>query len=429
MLYKVKGIKDLFEESGLFDKNYYYNFETIRNVSDEYFDNFEKALKAHVDYEKLKNNFIIDRKSRVMIHIHEKILLSEIEDLSDEEKFFYPLCNRSEINRIFNPKNSSDIFLKYRAEKVIDFQRLHRVVDRIRRKQGCNWSFSKFFDSDQFNAYLDSLPLQEKNKSASIPHGTIHSNEANGSCIPTPFGNIVTVSHALRRFLNFMNLFHFGKQMGFEQKEEFPSFLIAVRTMLGTESIDFEIDTRGDIPTHINDQIEVLTDWQMMFVIGHEYAHHYLDHLTGKKTFRAEMINGTEVKYYNHNQIDELEADYYSITKPIISDDQRNLLANSAFQFFQWIDLYQTVREYMFPSSSVVGSHPNPIDRIFELRNRLDTKYGYLIEELHEQLNYYSDFKKFLINEFLPFNVEKLEKYGAIYLDTYKTEYIHDRLL
>lgn len=429
MIHKVKGFDDLLKNNSLFDKDYFYNVETFMNLTDDYLQEFEKVLLKHPEYDILKNNFIIDKENKRLIQIHEKIPFVELEDLDDEERFFYPLCSKQEIRRIFNIKNSLDYLLKFRAEQVIDNQRLNRVYASIRRKQGSEWNFSQYFDSILFETYLEYLPQNEKNVCQQIPHGTIHLHEANGYCIKTPFGNVIVISQALRQFLYYMNLFHFGEHYGLKKDEKLPTFILATRIMLGTEALDFEIDSRGEIPIEIHTEIDLITEWQMLFVIGHEYAHHYLNHLDKSNTINITEANDGNFKFYTFKQKHELDADFYSIINQNISDEDRSVLANSAFLFFQWLDLFTTVREYMFPSSGKPSSHPEPIDRIYELRKSLDEKYGFSKKELEEQIVYYKSFKEHLIKDYVPFNIEQFETYGSVYLESYKKERTHDRLL
>lgn len=209
---RVKGFDDLIAESKLMTSDFFYNAEIFKNLTESYLDIFEQELQNHHDYENIKERFIIDREKKRLIQIHDKIPHAEIEDLNDEERFFYPLCSKSEINRIFNVKNSSDYLLKFRAEQVVDNQRLNRVYASIRRKLNGKWNFSRYFDSLVFQQYLDHLPERQRKICRHIPHGAIHLNEANGYCIKTSFGNVIVVSLALRQFLYYMNLFHFGKR-------------------------------------------------------------------------------------------------------------------------------------------------------------------------------------------------------------------------
>jgi hypothetical protein len=167
----------------------------------------------------------------------------------------------------------------------------------------------------------------------------------------------------------------------------------------------------------------------MLFVIGHEYAHHYLKHLDKTISPKLKVFKSNEVKFYSYKQKDELEADRNAITKPVLNTNERSDLANGAFLFFYYLHIYETVREYMFPSVTQHKTHPEPVDRIHELRKILPDSVGYKEEEIKKTLEYYSSFKSLLIKEFLPFEVERIETYGSTYLPSYKQKLTHDRLL
>jgi hypothetical protein len=429
MIYKLDKHQHLFNKKNGIDKDFNYDTEIIANLPDGYLTDFIIKLKEHPDYETIKDNFIIDEENNKLVQILEKIPNKEMDDLTPDERFFYPLCNKDEIKRIFNIKNADDYFLKFRAENIIDNQRLHRVFSSIRRKNKDNWNFNNYTDSKLFKTYLEILPKHENKVCRNLPHGTVHLNNANGFCMKTPFGNIVAISHALRQFLYYMNIFHFGKEMGIKTDDTFASFILAIRILLGKESLDFEIDSRGEIPLDIHKEIDNITDWQMLFIIGHEYAHNYLSHLD--KTVAPEMnfFKSKEVKFYSFKQKDELEADLNSISKPILKNSERSDLADGAFLFFHYLDIFEAVREYLLPSTGLPNSHPESNDRIRELRNNLPDDIGFSKESIESNLEYYSSLKTYLINDFLPFEVDRIETYGSVYLPSYKKELIHDRLL
>jgi hypothetical protein len=222
-------------------------------------------------------------------------------------------------------------------------------------------------------------------------------------------------------------MFHLSSQLGIANDDKKSAFIIAIRILIGTESLDFEIDSRGEVPREIHEKLEYVTETQMRFVIGHEYAHHYLNHLEDDSLVKLPFF-GNE-KIFNPNQKNELEADIHSIMKPEITDDERSHMADCAFLFLSYLNIFETVKEYMRPSSGRIKTHPDPIDRFWNLRDNIDPKFGYPKEELVEHIKYYEEFNKEIISEFLPFSIEKLEKYGAVYLPSYKKEIYHDRLL
>ncbi|MCM3904682.1 MAG: hypothetical protein ND866_23540, partial [Pyrinomonadaceae bacterium] len=96
---------------------------------------------------------------------------------------------------------------------------------------------------------------------------------------------------------------------------------IAIRTMLKTEALDFDMDPRGIIPDRITQQNNFVVAKQIQFIIGHEYAHHIHGHLdrnaiVDQPLFLRLHNEAPEQKwerFYNHNEKQELEADESSL--------------------------------------------------------------------------------------------------------------------
>lgn len=414
-----------------FNPNYHYDTELLQNLTIEYMQKFEADLKSQPDYNKLKSKFLFDYKNSTIVHIHYRIPLSEIEDLSEEQTFFYPLCSKEEIKRIFNVQNADDFLLRYRAEQVVDSSRLHRNFMALRKLKKRNWSFTNYYPTKPFSIYLKTLPELELKKCKDVTCGYINLHEANGYCMKTDHGNIIVISYSLRYFLYYMNVFHYGDQLGIAERDTFHAFIIAVRTMMGNESLDFDLDSRGDLPKQIHHTISKLTDNQMQFIIGHEFAHHYLNHLNSETTNIVAAAGPSDkdiqARFYGYSQLHELEADLAAVMKPNFSDKERSELADAAISFFLWLDLYSYVSDYISPSSGSYKSHPDPIDRILELRKVLPTHIGITSEQIGGLIEFYSDFKEYLQKEILPFEIERFEYYGSAYLPTYKGEIRKDR--
>ncbi|RZJ76449.1 MAG: hypothetical protein EOO45_02220 [Flavobacterium sp.] len=412
-----------------FNPNYHYDTELLQNLTIEYMQKFEEDLKNHPDYKKLKSKFLFDYQNHTIVQIHYRTPITEIKDLSQEQRFFYPLCSKEEIGRIFNVQNADDYLLRYRAEQVVDSSRLHRNFIALRKSKKSRWSFTSYYPIKPFSIYLKTLPEPELNTCKALTCGYINLHEANGYCMKTDYGNIVVISYALRYFLYYMNVFHYGDQLDIAEEDTFNAFLIAVRTMLGNESLDFDLDSRGDLPKAIHRTISRLTDNQMQFIIGHEFAHHYLGHLDGETTnlVKTAFSDNTQAKFYGYSQRHELEADLAAVMRPNISDAKRCELADAAISFFLWLDLYSCVSEYISPSNGGYRSHPDPIDRINELRKALPIHIGISEEQIEGLIKYYSGLKEHLQKEILPFEIESFECYGSVYLPTYKGEIKIDR--
>jgi len=264
-----------------------------------------------------------------------------------------------------------------------------------------------------------------------VPHGTIHADEANGMCFSTPFGNIIFLSYALRHFLYYMNVFFFGRQYGIKEGDILYSLLLAVRIMMGKESLDFELDPRGRLPKSIRRKIDELTDWQMLFVIGHEYAHHYLGHLESSGALKSnERIFdiSDKINQFTYSQKCEFDADLNSITQYNGPVGELDTLLNGGFWFFLFIELYERVEDYLFPKGSHPRTHPKPLERIRMLRANTDQSYGMSKNQLEKIIEDNDYFAQWFLREFLPFNVETIEMSGSIYLPSYRKKVLIDRL-
>lgn len=414
-----------------FDKYFYYDIEILNNVSGEYFNELRDRLKKHENYNNLKDKFDFNEKEKTIVYIIDKIPLDEIRDLSEEEMFFYPLCNKDEIKRIFNPQTANDYLLKLRAENIADDIRLHRLYVTIRKKHE-NWNFSKYIDSTLFDDYLSRIYKKIKNQCNDIPHGIVHLTEPNGFCEKTPYGNIIVISEALKFFLYYMNLFALGRQLGINESDVDAAFWIAIRILLGFESLDFEIDSRGEIPEDIDRIIKNSTEWQLRFIIGHEYAHHSLGHLDNGLLKRIEINSNpaleNSITFYSYEHFLEYEADFHSI-KSAKNKEFRNNLAIGAFYFFHFLDLFETVKSNLYPKSSFqVDSHPSALNRLWKLKESLNDDVGIKKKDLIEYLDSFNSFKEDIINNILPFHIDEIETYSSLYLPNYKTKILYDRL-
>lgn len=410
---------------------YNFDLEILKNPPDDYIKDFFKNLKAHKNYKELKDDFIYDKDLDVFIQVHNRFPNSEIDDLTQEQVFFYPFMSKEEIKQAFDIKSSSDYLLRFRAEQVETEIRLKRTFSKLKKKFGHKWSFTNYFESNQYKKYLSKLSPELRKQCINIPHGTIHSKEANGLCIKTPFGNIIALSYSLRYFLFYMNLFQFGEHLGVKGKDISSAFILAIRIIFGKESLDFEIDTRGKLPKSIKREIDKLTDWQMQFIIGHEYAHHYLGHLENQsilKSYDGLNLDSQRIQHYTYKQKCEFEADVNSINKTTYNKDDKSELLNGAFLFFMSLHMYGKIEDYIFPRNGRPRTHPEPIDRLWKLRNSTNSKLGYSAEILTNFEKNTNSYMEHFLTEYLPYNIDKIEMTGSVYLPSYKKRFLIDRL-
>lgn len=346
---------------------------------------------------------------------------------------YRPFCNSEEIKRIFNIENSEDYLLKIRAEEVADNQRLFRVIRHRYIKNKSTWNFTNHFSKKEFEDYLKKIPLHFSEK-AKLTSGFIFSNDANGSLMRTDYGDIMCISDALRYFLFFMNLSLFDFGIEVPNNVRYRSLVIGIRTMLKTETLDFEQDPRGIIPKELEESINQIVNYQLQFIIGHEYSHYFLNHLDNTRTtkrmltrlFVNEKSDLQEETFYNHSQIHEFEADNFALKLLEQSGNLNTYYVQSAITFLGYLELYECVANYIFPPTNSYKTHPEPNERY----KKLITNYDKYID--HEFISIFIEsiqsHKKEIMSE-IGFEIEKYEMYGSHYLAEPNTEWRDKELI
>ncbi|MCP3745397.1 hypothetical protein [Paenibacillus sp. A3M_27_13] len=364
-------------------------------------------------------------------------LYNDDDPRAEEKNWFLSFCNKNEVERIFNPTNGADYLLKLRAEALFDSTRLERVILARKRLLGDKWSFSNHFRTKEFNKYIHLLPKKDHEVVKNVPMGFIFTFESNGYCMKTDFGNIIVVSEALRHFFYYMNL-------GFLNFGEIPSDvksssrMIAIRTMLETEAMDFELDPRGKVPKNIHNQCTNIANKQIEFIFGHEIAHHLLNHLDESNTTlrpltRRSLEQYGEQKnhvYYNYMQKQEFEADLTALDRPIFkSKMEYQYLVLAAILFFLYLDIFEAVSNYIYPPINSQKTHPKPLERFWNVYNSTKKDFHLFSEEqIMEFLNMTTEYKEYLIREHIPYNIDLYEMYGSIYLGQWRGEKLIDRV-
>jgi len=423
----------------------FYSFEDEQNIPvEKRFQHYQEKLKAEIKSRPNKKEinekiifsegatFFID--SYMTTEEHNKLE----QELGKDGIWFHPLCSNSEIKRILNPQTSSDILLKKRAEYIVDRTRTRRVFKKRKEIYECNekvWSLTDYYNRDKhFSKYLNKLKPYVKKRCKLVEAGFVFMTEPNGRCEKTDFGNIIYLSESLSYFLQFMNLSMLtfqGENIGIGTRE---SLLIGLRVMLGVEALDFDLDPRYDtLPEDVIQANNDLVNYQLMFIVGHEYAHHSLGHLNNSKCVDiASTDNVTKEKHiqkvYNYSQKQEFEADFFSFKNAKLNKDEKTEMLNGAFLFFIYIDIYNYVRSYIFPSSLDKKTHPEPLDRLWKLRRNIKKSIGYSKKELELFIEDAQEYKDILRKDKLPYNPELFESYGSIYLSGYKTKRMIDRI-
>ncbi len=347
--------------------------------------------------------------------------------------FYMSLCSREEIERIFNVSSASDYLLKIRADAAVDHVRIHRVFRRRMTDAGESWCFNDYFDTKPFENYVEHLVDEDYTAANELTAGFVFCDKPNGQIEKTEFGNIITISESLRHFLYFMNLAildHGDAEV--PQDVRSAAIKIAIRTMLQSEALDFDLDPRGEIPRQLHDSVQYHTDRQLEFIIGHEFSHHFLGHLNDSKLVDGTYLSVQQLgekthKFFSYAQQDELDADISAIERPVYTPDMRTDLVNRALFFFVYLHIYQGVRAQMIPSMGGVKTHPDPIDRFHYMYNHFKNSVDLDEENLKSLLGLSDIYKESLVED-VALNFESYESYGSIYLAQWHKKVLIDRV-
>jgi len=354
-----------------------------------------------------------------------------MDEIEIQKLFFYPVCNKDEIERIFNVQNAHDYLLKIRAETIVDHMRLFRVYRNKALADEKNWSLEKSFADLHYRTFLKNIDPKYFEKCKDVVAGNIFSNDPNGQIFVCEYGPIITISDSLTFFFKFMNLalLDFGERV--PEYVCMNSLRIAIRIMLQTESMDFFMDPRGKVPVDIGAAIHNTIPYQMLFIAGHEYAHYLLDHISAqdisdKPIFYA-ILPGQEdykpSKVYNKSQEQEFEADIQSILLPKYTEMDRKKIIDAALIWFGSLDLYEAVVDAISPPDPYgYKSHPSARDRYKHILENLpiNLKKDYV---KYKQFLSTIDFYKDMLLEDISRHIEIYEFYGSVYLDKPDSEW------
>lgn len=346
-----------------------------------------------------------------------------------QKMFYNPVCNKSEIERIFNLKNGGDYLLKLRADTIVDHMRLFRVYRNYALAKKDNWSLESSFSTDHYTGFLNNLDGDKSKICSKIIYGNIFSNEPNGQIFKTDYGPVLTICDSLKYFFKFMNfgLMDFGDRV--PEHISINSIRIALRVMLQSEALDFLMDPRGILPRDIGEDIHETIPYQMKFIAGHEFSHFILGHLSDNKLlnkpiFKAIFSGQTEYnpqKVFNYSQQNEFEADISSIEFGNYENVEKIRIFESALIWFACLDLYEAVEDYISPPIGY-QTHPSARERFENLLEKIKMPAWYDYSCWKILLKTIDHYKEFFIED-IGFNIDQYEIYGSCYLDKPNTEW------
>ncbi|MBC9786474.1 SEC-C domain-containing protein [Heliobacterium chlorum] len=394
----------------------------------------EKDKDTSIEHVKnlFRSNNIEDIKNEFgTLHLLDIVKNPDGEKFDPEKLFYRSFCNEKEIESIFNVSNTNDFLLKMRADMVADNTRFFRVMLN-RRNKNKDWNFTSHFDDTQFRQYLYTLPEEDFTKLNDITAGFIYSDNPNGSCMKTEFGKIITVSESLKYFLYYMNLYSLDFKDMVPNDVRLNSLILAIRIMLQTEALDFDLDPRGNVPELIDMCINNAVDEQLQFVIGHEYAHLLLNHLDDKNMNTRPLLNlikgNKPYRFYNHSQKEEFEADVASIIRPLGNSINTEMRVLNTLLFFSYIDIFENVKEQISPTISYYKEHPDPIDRIWNVYEKTEHLLKDINKKVVKNIIHYASEAKKILEESVAYNMDEYEKYGSVYLGSWRGKVLIDRV-
>lgn len=358
-------------------------------------------------------------------HITNVTKKEETEGLTNDETFYSSFCSRNEILRLRELKSVHDYLLRIRAEAIVDSPRAVRVfLERKERyeKTGRKWSLTHYYHSKDVyhKQYIKNLPKPLAKQLRGIPSGMAFLTEANALCMRTILGDIVFVSEGLEYFFYFMNIGVYGEKYGISVDDRFHALLIAIRIMLGTESLDFDIDSRGDMPAIINRKIKNDVNNQMQFTYGHEFAHKLNEHLS--------LPESNNQLVYSHNL--EFEADIAAIAVINKKDDAAyENIRDGAITALVFLSFLEHSLQLMTNTKlSFSSTHPSSRERLHNLCESLgkDSPLSFVeIDELDDGLSEQAEIMKRMLGDQLEYH---LSRYGSVYLPSYKKRLLEDRV-
>ena len=395
----------------------------------------DKIVEKVPSAQKVADGYTIgDEKTK--LHIFGVLTEEQTNGLTKDEIFYLPFCSKEEVLKIRNQNSSSDYLLWLRAEAIADSPRAVRVFNK-RAEGKKNWSITKYYN-DKFTydkKYLSISGKKFRSKTVNLPAGMAFVHDVNAMCIHTDYGNVIVVNEALSYFLYYMNIVFFGERLGINHSDIFSALMIAIRIMLGSESLDFDLDSRGDLPSEIHNIIKNYTDSQLIFTFGHEYAHHTLGHLSSSRIKKCSIQKiiptkneHTYLELYSYKHKQEYDADLYAIKNIRNNNKLRSIMTDSAFLLFIYFDILDHVFQFLAIRNSTSATHPKPLDRLWHLRRKLKSKLGASKNVIESYLNMSYKIKKELTEECLPFRIDEIERYGSVYLPSYKSKILLDRI-
>lgn len=297
------------------------------------------------------------------------------QDLDPSEDLLASFCSKNEILRLREIKTAHDYLLRVRSQTIANSSRLTRATVAKRRqftKNGRIWSLTDYYSSmnEVPKRYINRLGREHRKRLHGIPFGFSPLPEPNAICLGSFAGEIVIVSDALHYFFYFLTIGVFGENFGFPLFDRANAILIALRIMNGSESLDFELDPRENLPARTRAKIQAHVDWMIAFTFGHEFAHLLLGHINAPETEKSNQ----DARAYQKD--DEFAADLNAILLASNGRRPEIKLLWGAYSVFQGLHLLELVSEDRddFRRFSISDTHPSALQRQSSMRRALGAR-------------------------------------------------------
>ena len=210
---------------------------------------------------------------------------------------------------------------------------------------------------------------------------------------------------------------------------------IGLRTWLGCEALDFEMDPRGILPVNVEIDIKEIIPLILVFISGHEFSHHLLGHCN-KNNLKSIIMWGNDEKHsqkiYNASQKEEFAADIGALEIPKYPDTVYERVFECSLIWFLIIDLAEYAMNLINPGFfEGYQTHPSAMDR-FKHIIKMARHTEHFSEQPYEKIIEWSAELKKFINEDISENYGEVyddELYGSVYLDLPNTEWIGKELI
>jgi hypothetical protein len=373
-----------------------------------------------------------------MFHLRNMYSHAEREGLTDEEKMLYEICSKKEIIRLRSINGPHDYLLRLRANAISECPRAVRVLasrKNIYEEGGHPWSLSHYYHSKDYHhkTYIKLLDKKNRKKIKNVPSGLAHIDEVNALCIKSLAGDVVIVSESLEYFFYFMTIAFYGDTYGIELIDQVDALIIAIRIIKGSEALDFDIDSRGELPHEIERAVQSLVNRQMQFTFGHEYAHYLCGHIPSAETLMSLKYSApfmSELALYNHAL--EYEADYYALKNIEIKKEEFGNVVHGGFSVLIYLHFIEEFsKDFGIRNLSVSDTHPAPKDRIYKLLSNLGKNSPVNkshIDEMFLAAQQRSEVLQSRIEYLADQYDDILGFYGSVYLPSYKKKRKIDRV-